>query len=273
MALEIRESFASLSEWLSWSEAVPLLRDADYIDDVARSVRSSGFIDPTTGLVPAREVVVDGRNYREGLRARGCTARQRALEVLILEYLLTNGWSATIYLAEYVSDFARKMRELVPFLYSSEYMPNPVMRARFGHVTHEDPLKLTLPDHSIDVYISPDNMVYAPSFEGLMKEARRVLRRGGQFLATFPFRYGEPTTEVVAEHAKGETVYHAPPAFHVDPLSGTRSRLVYFVPGWDVLDIARLSGFQAAEVVAMSSRTHAILGTEIATIFVLRATA
>jgi hypothetical protein len=37
--------------------------------------------------------------------------------------------------------------------------------------------------------------------------------------------------------------------------------------------IARAAGFAKAEIVAYSSRTYAILGTEIATVFVLKATA
>jgi SAM-dependent methyltransferase len=273
MALEIRESFTSADDWNAWADAVKPLRSTSYLDEVARSVRSSGFIDPSSGVVPAQEVTATGRNYREGLIARGCTARYRALQTLVLDYVLVNGWCSPIYLAEQATDFGEMMRNRFPFIITSEYMPNPVIRMRMSHIRHEDPLNLTLPDHSFDLYVSSDSMVYVPSLEGVLREARRVLRRGGQFLATFPFRYGEPDTEVLAEQVQGEVVHHVPPTFHVDPLSGSRSRLLYFVPGWDVLDAARSAGFQSAEIVVQSSRIHAIIGSEIATVFVLKATA
>lgn len=273
MFLEVRNNFSSLDDWNAWAEPLPMLRTPSYIDDMARNVSSTGFIDPASGVVPAQEVVTTDRNYREGLQARGCTSRYRALQTLILDYVLVNGWCSPIYLAEQATDFGEAMRNRYPFIVTSEYMPNPVIRMRLGHIRHEDPLKLTLPDHSFDLYVSSDSMVYVSSLEGVLREARRVLRRGGQYLATFPFRYGEPDTEILAEHVKGEVIHHVPPTFHVDPLSGSRSRLLYFVPGWDILDVARSAGFQSAEIVVLSSRIHAIIGSEIATVFVLRATA
>jgi len=178
MALEIRESFTTLEEWNAWADAVKPLRSTQYLQEIARSIRSSGFLDPASGVVPALEVVAADRNYREGLLARGCTSRYRALQSLVLDYVLVNGWCSPIYLAEQATPFGEAMRNRFPFIITSEYMPNPVIRMRMSHIRHEDPLNLSLPDHSFDLYVSSDSMVYVPSLEGVLREARRVLRRG-----------------------------------------------------------------------------------------------
>ncbi|HLY57278.1 MAG TPA: methyltransferase domain-containing protein [Stellaceae bacterium] len=273
MYLEIHEAFSSLPEWNAWAETVPEIRTPDYLEDVARNICATGFVDPCAGLVPADEVDGGSRNYREGLVARACTSRYRALLTLLRDHVLANGWCSPIYLAEHATDFGDMLASRFPFVVTSEYMPNPVVRMRMAHIRHEDPLRLTFPDRCFDAYLSSDAIVYAASMETVLREARRVLRRGGLFAATFPFRYGEPDTEVLSEIVKGELVHHGAPAFHEDPLTRTRSRLLYYVPGWDIVDAAREAGFASAEIVAQSSRTHAILGSEIAVVFALRAIA
>jgi SAM-dependent methyltransferase len=273
MFLEIRESFTSLEDWQAWADALPQLRSAEYIEEIVRSVSVTGFIDPCFGVIPAQDVTPSTENFREGLQAKGCTSRYRAISALVMEAVLANGWCSTIYLAEHATDFAEVMGGRFPHVVKGENIPNPVIRMRMPHIRHEDPLALSFPDHSFDIYISPDVMMYAPSMDGFLREARRVLRRTGQLLATFPFRYGEPDTELRAEVIKGEIIHHLPPLFHRDALSGSRSRLVFFIPGWDILDAAHAAGFQSAEIVVLSSRTHAIVGSEIAGVFVLKATA
>jgi SAM-dependent methyltransferase len=123
------------------------------------------------------------------------------------------------------------------------------------------------------MYLSPEVMVFAPSAIEFLREAHRILRRGGLLLATFPIRYGELDTEIRASIVNGEITHYATPTLLGDPLDNDRPRLVFFLPGWDILEIARAAGFAKAEIVAYSSRTYAILGTEIATVFVLKATA
>jgi SAM-dependent methyltransferase len=252
---------------------MPQVRDRVYIDELAHSISATGFVDPLFGVVGADEIVAKTGNYREGFRARGSTSRYRALLRLVMDHVLANGWCSSIYLAEHATDFAEAFSTRFSYVVRSEYMPNPVVRLKMPHIRHEDPVALTLPDHSLDVYISADSMNYAPDMKTFLQEARRVLRRTGVLLATCPFRYGEPHSEIRAQILDGEVVHRAPPSFDLDPLSRARSRLVFFIPGWDILEVARSVGFRAAEIVAQTSRTHAILGAEIATIFVLKATA
>jgi hypothetical protein len=262
-----------LDEWAKVQSQYPFLNDSNWIQSLVRNIQSSGFVDPLHGLVRPNEFAISDENYREGFLAHGSNSRYRAILANVVEYVLTYGRCSTIYLAEHESPFARMMREKFPYLLTSEYISNPLGRWKLAHIRHEDPLQLSLPDHAFDLYIASDTMIYAASMEGVLREARRVLRRTGVFLATFPFRYGAQETEVRAEIIDGEIVHYTDPTYHPDPFESDRQRLMFFVPGWDILDVARASGFQSAEIIVHSSRANAILGAEIGAVFVLRATA
>jgi SAM-dependent methyltransferase len=270
---EIQQSFQTLEAWKSWSDARPELRDKAYIDDMARSIKLTGFVDPLGGFIHPSEVGEGDENYREGLSAHGLNSRYRAMTPPLIEHTLMNGRCSTIYLSEHFSSFADVVTKRFPYVMTSEYMPNPAVRRRLFQVRHEDPLRLTLPDHAFDLYLSSDQMVYAPSMMDYLKEVRRILRRTGQFIATLPFRYGESSTEIRAQIKDGEIVHRLLPEYRDDPLDINQRKLVFFIPGWDILDAAREAGFASAEIIAISSRTNAILGAEIAVVFVLRAIA
>ncbi len=274
MFLEIRESFSSLPQWNQWASSLPILRKQDYIDEIAGSISASGFIDPYFGVIPPDQVTISSKNYRESIQARGLTSRYRALFTLFLDHILEHGLCSPIYLGEDLTHFSDLVAQNFPYLIKSAFLANPVMRMRLSQVRHEDPLDLKLPDRSFDVYLAPDIMIYTPSMEKFLREAHRILRRTGVLLATFSFRHGERDAAILSEMtADGAIAHRGTPLFEVNPLSGTRTRLVYFVPGWDILDVARDVGFQSAEIVVQSSRAHAILGEEIAAVFTLKAVA
>jgi hypothetical protein len=270
---EIQQSFKSYEAWQGWSDAHPEIRDKTYISDMARSVRLTGFVDPLRGFIHPNDVVSPNENYREGLGAHGLNSRYRAMMLPLIEHTLMNGRCSTVYLSEHISNFADVVTEKFPYVMTSEYMSSPSVRRRLFQIRHEDPLHLTLPDRAFDLYLSSDRMIFAPSMLQYLEEARRILRRTGQLIATFPFRYGEPSSEIRAHIEGGEVVQLQPPEYWDDPLEAGSRQLVFFVPGWDILDAARDAGFASAEIIAISSRTNAIIGAEIATIFVLKAVA
>jgi SAM-dependent methyltransferase len=271
MFLEVSQAFGGLEDWQTWSDSLPELRDLAYIQELAQSILATGFIDPALGTVRPEEIVNPDGNYREGLAARGACCRHRALLKPAVDYLLSNGWCSPVYLSEHVSAFGERAPIRFPYLLRSEYFPDLAARQQFPSVRHEDPMHLNLPNRCFDMYIAADTMVYSPDPEGFLKEAHRILRRGGMFLATFPFRYGDSDTEVYATLMNGELVEVYPALFHDDPLFAGRKRRVFFIPGWDIIDIAHSAGFSSVQILALSSRTHGIVGAEIATIFVLRA--
>jgi len=270
---EVRLSFQSLEAWRAWSEEHEEVREKAYIADMARSIQLTGFLDPLAGFVHPNEVVSAGDNHREGFGAHGMNSRYRAMMLPLIEHMLMNGRSGTIYLSEQVSGFADIVTRRFPYVITSEYLPSPSVRRRLFQIRHEDPLRLSLPDHAFDLYLSSDRMIYAPNMMDYLKEARRILRRTGQLIATFPFRYGEQFTEVRARIRQGEITHILSPEYHDDELEPGGKKLIFFIPGWDILDAAREVGFSSAEIIAINSRTHAVLGAEIATVFVLRAIA
>lgn len=270
---EIQISFGSFEMWNTWVENRKEILDEAYIHDMARSIQLTGFLDPLVGFVHPSEIVIRDNNYREGFEAHGLTSRYRAMMALLAEHVLMNGQCSTIYLSEHLTNFADVVSSRFPYVITSEYIATPSLRRRLFQVRHEDPLRLTLPDHAFDLYLSSDRIIYAASMMDYLKEARRILRRTGQLIATFPFRYGEQATEVRARINNSEITQLLPPQYHDDPLEAGAKKLVFFVPGWDILDAAREAGFSSAEILAINSRKHAVLGTEIATVFVLRAIA
>jgi SAM-dependent methyltransferase len=270
---EIKQSFQTFEAWKGWSEAHPELREKTYIYSMARSIKSTGFVDPLSGFVHPNDVEAADNNYREGLCAHGLNSRHRAMMLPFIEHTLMNGRCSTIYLSEHFGSFAEVVIRRFPYVMTSEYMPNPALRRRLFQVRHEDPLRLTLPDHAFDLYLSSDQMIYAANMIRYLKEARRILRRTGQLIATLPFRYGEVSTEIRAQIKNGEIIHQLEPEYRDNPLDMDEKKLIFFIPGWNILDAAGEAGFSSAEIIAISSRTHGILGAEIATIFVLRAVA
>lgn len=273
MYLEICESFRSADEWIAWSEMLPQLRDPRYISDLARNIMITGFDDPNFGLVRPREIKENSDNYRESFQAKGATCRYRAILTLAVDYALSHGWCCPIYLAEQATDFGEYFPARFPYVVRSEFLPDAAAQRRMPHIRHEDPMRLSLPDRSFNLYICSDSIIYAASMRGFLLEAHRILRRGGALLATFPFRYGEFDSEIRARLANGDVVNRSLPVYHDNPLDPAAQRLVFFEPGWDILEEARAAGFRSAEIVIQSSRKNAIMGTEIAGVFVLRAVA
>ena len=274
MFLEIQENFSSLEQWHEWANLLPVLRSGTYIDQMAHSIAVAGFLDPCCGAISPSEVTIDSRNYRESILAKGLSSRYRALSTLLFDHVLKSGVCVPIYLGEDLTAFSDLLSERFPYLLKSAALANSAMRMKFPNIRHEDPLSLSFPNRSFDVYLAPEIIVYSSSMENFLSEAYRILRKTGVLLATFSFRHGESDTLILSEQkSDGTIVHHANPVFQINPLSGTRSRLVYFVPAWDILSVARKVGFRSAEIVVQSSRKHAILGEEIAVIFTLRATA
>jgi SAM-dependent methyltransferase len=273
MFSEINVSCQGLDEWESLAGTCAFLKDLRYIRELVNNIRLTGFVDPIHGWVGPNDFALADDNYREGFSAHGLNSRCRAILTHVVDYILAYGSCSTVYLADGVSPFADMMSNRFAYLIKSEYISDPVKRWKLSHIRHEDPVALSLPAHAFDLYVSPDTMVYAVNMDAFLREARRVLRRSGVLLATFPFRYGEQESRVQAEMVDGEIVHHGEPQYHDDPLDSERKRLAYFTPGWDILDAARSAGFQSAEIVVHSSRTNAILGAEIAAVFVLKATA
>ncbi len=263
-------SFASFEEWEAFAAANPFLRDRSYIRNIVEHAVAHGVASAFFGRAGPEQVQLTGDNYRETLLAAGLNPRQRA----ILELIAAEPWfdpptAARIYAAEALTPFALAMRGRFPRFIGSEYASEPAARDALYPIEFQDLMQLTLRSDTFDAVITNDVLEHIPDVEGCLRELRRVLRPGGLMLSTFPFSFRRES--IVKARLVGRQIEHlTDPEFHGNPAEPDKGSLVFAIPGWDILDVARTAGFAAAEMVFLSSVERGITGAEIAGIFVLR---
>lgn len=262
----VKVELGSLSMWQRWLRFNPWLEDPQYIESIVAKVTAAGFIEPLLGRVSAQDVLVAGPNYRETISFQYINSRMRA----VLLELADVPRSATVYAPEALSALAARLSRRFHHFIGSEYLPTKQARLRHPRTRHEDVLRLSFRDASIDVYVSCEVLEHVPSIPLALTEAARVLRPGGRLIATVPFMYGSDSSTVRARLNGDAVEYLAEPEFHGNPVSDDGS-LVFTLPGWDLLDDCRHAGFATASIVACSSSRYAITGAEIACVFVLTA--
>jgi SAM-dependent methyltransferase len=165
---------------------------------------------------------------------------------------------AAVYAAESLTPLAAALRNRFPNFVGSEYLPTDGGQGKIPHVRHEDVQALSFEDDSLDCYISCEILEHVPSIPAALHEAARTLRRGGLFLATFPFKQLQQQSVVKAVAENGAIRHLATPEYHGNPLD-PRPSLVFSIPAWDIVDMAHAAGFTAVHMVAMSSRKFGIV--------------
>lgn len=109
-------------------------------------------------------------------------------------------------------------------------------------VRHEDMLALSYETGSLDLLMHFDVMEHLPDHRLALKECRRVLREGGKMIFTLPF-YEDLDNHIVRARLAGKKIEHLlPPAYHGNPVGD--GALVFFHPGWQLLDDLREAGFK-----------------------------
>ena len=270
-SVEVEATFRCLEEWQEWRAEHPWATDRDHIARVVDSARRVGIVSPFLGSVPAGEVEVGDANFRESLRARGLNPRLRAVLDHFAQLPEAAGrFTTRLYAPEALTPFALELRGRYARFWGSEYAPDPDRRQRLFPIPHEDLAELSLPDGSFDVAFSNEVFEHVPDLPRALAELARILRRGGTLLATFPFAYNGYETIVKARLRGGELQVIGEAEYHPNPVDPAGS-LVYQIPGWDILDLARQQGFASAELRFVSSRARGICATELAGIFLLKA--
>jgi hypothetical protein len=253
---EVSQAFETLPEWLEWLEANPWSFSPHYCKAAADDINRMGMLNPFGGYFSPRDIHVDENNLRESIIAHGISSRVRSVIKLILD----GNPPATldVYAPESVTPLANVLRARFAGFVASEYLPTAIEKAKFRDTRHEDIQALSFPDSSFDLYVSCEVMEHIPDVPAALREAARILRPGGQFIATFPFQTKGASTVAKAEIRGGEIVHLTEPEYHGNPVDPQGS-LVFSIPGWDILDLARTSGFETAEMVMMSSRHYGII--------------
>ena len=230
-----------------------------------------GFCVPCNSRVPLQIVMGPsspqaGRsnpNWRETLTCPSCgmNNRQRLVATLLRDEL-DAFHNKAVYLMEQVTPIYRWALTAFPQhqIIGSEYLGNSYRSGQISKgLRHEDLTSLSFADESIDLVVSNDVFEHVPRPERALSECARVLRRGGNILATMPL-HEDRDQSVVRARLDDDGVKHLlPPEFHGNPLSHKGS-LVFTDFGWDFITIARAAGFDDMHVAAYASEALGHLG-------------
>ena len=174
-----------------------------------------------------------GGNWREELRIGGFISRQRA--VLELARNGTNGGGRV---------FSVGFDACIEAFPEARCSPN-----------------IDAPYASVDTLILTEYLHLQIDLDAVLISAQNVLAPGGCLLATFPFAYDSQADLVGACVIDGS----------VTTLPENPAQGMAVLPGWNILRRCQRAGLSDAQMVFVSSSSRAILGAEIAGIFVLRA--
>ncbi len=252
-----------------------LLAQGQQLDECAQMTRLLGLMEPLTDRHVAPELIeVRGPNYRESLMARGCLSRHRAL-LLVLQQLygdLTTLQEQRVYLVEAVTGFALWMKHHLSQLTTSEFFDGGQM-AEHDDIDHQDLCQLTYASDSFDLVIANELFEHVYDLPTALTEIMRVLRPGGRLLATFPMAFGQRDSIIKARWNanNGEAEVIGEADYHGDPIRPELGSLVYQIPGWDVLDQCRHSGYHTALMHCVTSWKFGVLGGDLSGVLVLEA--
>lgn len=157
------------------------------------------------------------------------------------------------YIAEQVTPFYRKLKQILPGLIGSEYMGPGYKsgqrvwdRRNWCWVRHEDLTALSFADKEFDLAITLDVFEHIPNYHKAFAELWRVLSPGGGLVFTIPFFPDLETTRIRASvRSDGSIVHHLPPEIHGNPVSD-EGALCFQNFGWDILSDLKKAGFADA---------------------------
>jgi SAM-dependent methyltransferase len=226
------------------------------------------------GLLADRTHGWDGHvNFRERLLCPGChlNTRQRFMAHLLrgaVADAAAAGGPVRVYLHEQVTPFFGWARQaLGGEVVGSEYLGHDIPGGTvIDGVRHEDALALSFADASLDAIVSQDVLEHVPEIDPAIAEAARVLRPGGRFYITIPWKPELDVTQQRAAIRDGELVHLAEAQYHGNPVSAEGS-LVFFDHGWDFLDRLRAHGFAEASLIGYWSALYGYLGGGLLTMF------
>lgn len=269
---EIVERFSDFRSWQSFAQGNPAIFDPDRISRIVEHGKKHGLHSDYFGKIGPDQVAIHGPNYREEFHGGGFNPRQRALLDLVSQYTgFSNPHEVRIYGHEGLTNFALTLRGRYVRFLGSEYAGTSEARQRLFPIPVVDITQSGFPDASFHLILSGDVFEHVPDVPAALRDSARILCPGGRLLATFPFNYGGQETIPKAALQNGEVVFLAAPEYHGNPADPAAGSLVFQIPGWDILSMARDAGFARAEMLFWSSKTRGFVGAEIGGIFVLEA--
>lgn len=176
-----------------------------------------------------------GTHLREDLRCIRCRSTERARALIhTLETEQPDWRERRLHEASPHGPASQKMSvESTSYTYSvyDESQDSQTQSSKL----HQDLHDLSLPDDSIDIFVTQDVLEHVADPETALREIARVLVPGGIHLWTVPFHAGLATRKV-AELNNGTLIHHEPPEYHGNPDAQSGS-LVFTKWGDDLIDI------------------------------------
>lgn len=252
----------------------PITEELGYSDRVVLRVGTLAPIHcPVCGRVSA------ARRFSKNLRETGwclrCGATNRNRQVALVACRAASEISGrpiralpalrdsgvVVYNTESQGALHEQLRTM-PGYVSSEYLgPDHAPGEVVDGVTHQDLLRLSFADESIDVVLSSDVFEHVPDPYAAHAEVRRVLRRGGRHVFTVPYHFNRHAhlDEVRARSGHdGAPELLAEPIYHDDPVRD-EGVLVYTIFGLEMLVRLAEIGFET-RMYQLSDLWHGIVG-------------
>lgn len=254
--------FKNRQEWATWRASNPQCFSSEYIEAKAQSILSRGAYSAWLGFAPPEKIVQNSKNLRESFNANGFNPRQRAVLDLVASCYLPENKELSIFAPELVTKFARELSTRFPNFVGSEFIPDQEIRNQ-KRLRHEDLAHLTFEDEVFDLVIANEVFEHLPKLQRSLCEIFRVLKQGGSLVATFPFATNVEKNIIKAyQRENGEIEYLTKPEYHGNPIDPEKGSLVFQLPAWEIIEMAKDCGFNICEMNLFQSTDAAILSSD-----------
>ena len=260
---EINVAFTSKAQLDEWTRLNKWAFSVEKIDAAVAYLKTHGAHSDCLSTERRQSVILRSKNHRESLIVGNLNSRQRPVLELVQSTTSQNLATRTrIHLHESVTPFALRIKGSYPYTLASEYLPDQESLKKKFPNPHVDICDSRLPDESFDLIVSQEVLEHVPNIDKAFVDMERILRSNGCLIASFPFRQNSLSSLKKAMIGSDGSLHHLmEPECHGNPVDPDGGSLVFEVPGWDVLDRLRNSGFETAAIHLVGSRTRGILSS------------
>lgn len=178
------------------------------------------------------------------------------LELIPLLFPGSPNYSSRILVAEPKSKLSLNIRSRYALSIASFFDADDL--CKFFPLPYINLQSIDLPSDKLDLLISSEIYEHLPLYKDYLREVLRVLSPGGIHMFSCPFLWDQYQTQIRAVlNSSGDPTHLSPPEYHPG-IEG--NFLVFQVPGWDILDLAKEIGYTNAVVAWVSNPAAGVVG-------------